>query len=362
MKQNKSKLAFADVIEKLRQMDRFTLIGLSVVVLLLALAVLLVPKLFVEEVVEEQVEDVIEPPGGVPHPLTGQLQKEERSELPRVAAVMIDNHFDAWPPSGLDEAFLVVEAPVEGGISRMLAFFYEDQEVEEIGPVRSARPYYLDWASELDALYVHVGGSPEALDLIASGSTFDMNQYWWGDYFWRASDRYAPHNVMTTSENLFEFSVAREELGYAPERLYGTWEFKDRERGLGDVTNFEMIFALPVYVIGWEYDVESGAYFRDQYYQPHETGEGVQISAHNVVVIETDVEVIDSVGRRSLRTTGEGYGYVFQDGQQIEVRWEKPSASERLRFYHVDSGEEVVMNAGRTWIEVLSSLDDLRVE
>jgi hypothetical protein len=189
-----------------------------------------------------------------------------------------------------------------------------------------------------------------------------MNQYWWGDYFWRASDRYAPHNVMTTSENLFEFSVAREELGYAPERLYGTWEFKDRERGLGDVTNFEMIFALPVYVIGWEYDVESGAYFRDQYYQPHETGEGVQISAHNVVVIETDVEVIDSVGRRSLRTTGEGYGYVFQDGQQIEVRWEKLSASERLRFYHVDSGEEVVMNAGRTWIEVLSSLDDLRVE
>jgi hypothetical protein len=362
MKQNKSNSAFADVIEKLKQMDRFTLLGLCVVVLLLALAVFLVPRFFVDEVIEDQVEDVIEPPGGVPHPLTGELWKQSPSELPRVAAVMIDNHFDAWPPSGLDEAFLVVEAPVEGGISRMLAFFYEDQEVEEIGPVRSARPYYLDWASELDALYVHVGGSPEALDLIASGSTFDMNQYWWGDYFWRASDRYAPHNVMTTSENLFEFSVVREELGYAPERLYGTWEFKDRETLEPTVTELELTFAEPVYIIGWEFDLETGTYLRDQYYQPHETVEGEQISAHNVVVIETDVEVIDSVGRRSLRTTGEGDGYVFQDGQQIEVRWEKPSASERLRFYHVDSGEEVVMNAGRTWIEVLPSLDDLRVE
>lgn len=353
---------FSKLLERLRSADRFTLILFFVVALLLLLVAALVPRMLAEEVIQEDAETVIDEPPGVPHPLTGELQKEERAELPRVAAVMIDNHFDAWPPSGLDQAFMVVEAPVEGGISRMLAFYYEDQEVEEIGPVRSARPYYLDWASELDALYVHVGGSPEALDLIATGSTFDMNQYWWGDYFWRANDRFAPHNVMTTSENLFEFSVAREELGYAPERLYGTWEFKDRETLEPEVTTLELTFAEPVYIIGWEFDVDSGAYLRDQYYQPHETGEGEQISAHNVVVIETDVEVIDSVGRRSLRTTGEGDGYVFQDGQQIGIRWEKSSASERLRFYHVDSGEEVVMNAGRTWIEVLPSLEDLRTE
>ncbi|MDG1950585.1 MAG: DUF3048 domain-containing protein [bacterium] len=354
--------AFGEVIEKLRQMDRLTLIGLSVVVLLLALVVLLAPKMFVDEVTEEYAEEEIEAPGGVPHPLTGELQKQSPSELPRVVAVMIDNHFDAWPPSGLDQAFLVVEAPVEGGITRMIAFFHEDQKVEEIGPVRSARPYYLDWANELDALYVHVGGSPEALDLIASGSTFDMNQFWWGDYFWRAADRFAPHNVMTTSENLFEFSIARDELGHAPERLYGSWDFKDREILASAVTELELAFAEPVYVIGWSFDEEAGSYLRDQYYQPHATSDGEQIAAQNVVVIETDVEVIDSVGRRSLRTTGVGDGYVFQDGQQIEVRWEKPSASERLRFYHIDSDDEVVMNAGITWIEVLPSLDDLRVE
>lgn len=360
MKNATKKTGIHSVIKKLKELDKFTLIGLAVVVLLAVLAMLLLPGMFAEEIDEQIGEEDIEAPGGVPHPLTGELQKRETAELPRVAAVMFDNHFDAWPPSGLDEAFMVVEAPVEGGISRMLAFFYEDQEVEEIGPVRSARPYYLDWAAELDALYVHVGGSPEALDLISTGSTFDMNQYWWGDYFWRATDRFAPHNVMTTSDNLFDFSAAREELGYAPERLYGTWKFKDRETIEPVVTDLQLTFAEPVYIIDWEFDVETGTYLRDQYYQPHETTEGEQISAHNVVVIETDVVVIDAVGRRSLRTTGEGSGYLYQDGQEIEIRWEKPSASERLRFYHVASDEEVHMNAGRTWIEVLPSLDDLQ--
>ena len=101
------------------------------------------------------------------HPLTGSLISQD-IELPQVYGVMIDNHPEARPQSGLDQAFLVIEAPVEGGISRLLAFFSAEQVLEEIGPVRSARPYFLDWNNELDALYVHVGGSDAALDYIST--------------------------------------------------------------------------------------------------------------------------------------------------------------------------------------------------
>jgi hypothetical protein len=281
---------------------------------------------------------------------------------PQVFSVMIDNHSDAWPPAGIDQAFLVVEAPVEAGISRMETFFYEDQEIEKIGPVRSARPYYLDWANELDAMYVHVGGSNEALDLIASGDTFDMNQYGWGQYFWRSTDRYAPHNVYTSTEYLNAFYDARDAVGATPTRLYDLWTFKDpspsRKEGLG----LYIDFLAPVYAVDWLYNVETNLYERSQYKDPHVTESGEQIMADNVAVVLTDVKVIDSVGRRAIQTTGEGDGYVFQDGIVIEAIWKKPSKSERLKFYDRTTDEEIVMNAGKTWIEIVPDEDDMRIE
>ena len=120
------------------------------------------------------------------HPLTGESLETEIENLPQVFGVMIENAADAWPLVGVNEAFLVIEAPVEAGIPRFIAFFSEDQEVDKIGPVRSARPYYLDWNDELDAVYAHVGGSPEALDLIKYElDTIDLNQFWQSEYFYR---------------------------------------------------------------------------------------------------------------------------------------------------------------------------------
>jgi len=347
---------------RLKKTDWQMSVGLLVVVVLGVLVAMILPDFVYRgdvEHVDTADQDTVEDVVMYQHPLTGVSMTEEPASYPRVFGVMIDNHEDAWPPSGINEAFLVVEAPVEAGISRMLAFFHEEQELEEIGPVRSARPYYLDWNNELDALYTHVGGSNAALDLIASGGTYDFNQYWWGSYFWRASDRYAPHNVFTSSENLLAFSELREEQGAAPERLYGLWTFKDPEPVEAEST-LHIDFFPPVYTVDWEYNRETGRYERWQFDAPHVTGEGERIEADNVAVVITDVSVIDSVGRRDVRTTGEGQGHVLQDGQVIEVRWEKPSASERLRFY-VDE-EEVVMNAGVTWIEVVPGEGSIEIE
>lgn len=350
---------FRRMIERLKKADRPTLVGLLVVVVLAVLVVAVLPRFVFREggtsTLNEQEEVVF-----YRHPLTG-LSTSEEIEQPQVFATMVDNHEEAWPPSGVDQAFLVVEVPVEAGIPRMLAFFTEEQAVEEIGPVRSARPYFLDWAAELDALYAHVGGSNQALDMIASGGTFDLNQYWWGEYFWRATDRYAPHNVYTSTELLNAFYTLREEAGVAPTRLYDLWMFKEPEPTDSD-SSLYIDFWAPVYVVDWAYDEETGRYPREQFGEPHVVESGAQIMADNVAVVITDIEVIDNVGRREIRTTGEGNGYVLQDGRVIEATWKKPSTSERLKFYNRMTGEEIVMNAGVTWIEVVGSEEDIRIE
>jgi hypothetical protein len=311
-------------------------------------------------------EDVLEGAGSngedlIRDSLTGNWVSEQN--MPRqVYGVMIDNHVLARPQSGVDKAFLVVEAPVEAGISRLLAFFDEGTEVKKIGPVRSARPYYLDWNNELDALYVHVGGSNEALDDIASGGTFDLNQYWNGNLFWRASLRDAPHNVYISSEDLQGYVDERREVKKAPKLLYGIWKFKDPEKGLEkDPKELSIRFFPPTYIVSWKYDDEEGRYARSQRGKLDKTVKGNQILADNIAVAITDVETIDSVGRKKIETIGTGKSYVFQDGVIIEGYWKKKSATERLRFFNEDD-EEVVFNSGVTWIEVVPSESSITIK
>ena len=118
------------------------------------------------------------------HSLSGMWLNKEAA-TPRIYGVMVDNHLNAWPQSGLDQAMLVIEAPVEARVPRMLAFFSEEQDVKKIGPVRSARPYYLDWNAEFDAVYAHVGGSPAALEFLQVDDTIDINEFSNEWFFWR---------------------------------------------------------------------------------------------------------------------------------------------------------------------------------
>lgn len=294
------------------------------------------------------------------HPLTG-LPTTEKEELPQVYAVMIDHSADAWPQVGINQAFLVIEAPVEAGIPRLEAFFYEGQNIEKIGPVRSARPYFVDWANELDAMYVHVGGSNQALELIANNGTFDFNQFWNGSYFWRDNNtRYAPHNVYTSTELLDEaLDKAREE-----ERntglVYGIWEFNEKEKN-EDLESADPIISFTsgtTYNVKWIFDEEDQKYQRWQGGRVFTTEDGQDIRANNIVVVITEMKVIDGVGRKEIRTTGRGDAYVFQNGKVIEGKWVKPSANQRMRFITLD-GKTIDMDPGTTWIEVIDSHEKL---
>lgn len=296
------------------------------------------------------------------HPLTGEPLSEALTDLPRVFAVMIDHSADAWPQSGIDDAFLVIEAPVEGGIPRLEAFFFEGQDVAKIGPVRSARPYFIDWANEVDALYTHVGGSPAALDLIATNGTFDINQFFHGTDFWRSTDRSAPHNVYTSTALLSAYADKKQESGSISAPLYGVERFVEPDAQAAErPVNPTIVFTGGAYISGWTFDPETRAYVRSQNHRPYFSQEGDRVRAENVIVLQTEMEIVDAVGRREIRTIGTGNAWLFQDGEEKDITWKKDSASERLRFYDGE-GKEVGLYPGKTWIEVIEEEKQLSVE
>lgn len=268
-------------------------------------------------------------------------------------AVIIDDLEEARPASGLSKAPLVVELPVEGGITRFLAFFDADgARAERIGPVRSARPYFIDWAEEFDAMLVHVGGSNAALQQLKGGNMRDLNQYYWGRYFWRDPSRFAPHNVYTSLENLRQVDDLR-----FPEysvRDSGTWAFKDGAESVdpdpGQLRGITIEYGKDPYRVRWEYEPGSNSYVR---YQggTQQTDRGAVILARNVVVQYTKVTILDYVGRREIQTRGSGDAVVLRDGDIIYGSWQKDEG-DRIRFLDADS-EEIVLNAGTTWIEVV---------
>ena len=124
----------------------------------------------------------------------------------RAIAVMIDNHSGAWPQSNLNKAYIVYEIVVEGGETRLMAVF-KGQNLEKIGPVRSSRHYFLDYALENDAIYVHHGWSPQAQSDISSLGINNINgiQESSSD-FWRVKDKSAPHNLFTSTESILKIA------------------------------------------------------------------------------------------------------------------------------------------------------------
>jgi hypothetical protein len=328
-----------------------------VTILLVSLAIFLQPVKYVLPA-PTQIAQIFTNPVSR-HPLTGQPVEAELGVKPQIFGVMVENSYDAWPLSGIEEAPLVIEAPVEGSIPRLIAFFSNDQVVDKIGPVRSARPYYLDWAHEFDSLYAHVGGSPAALEAIKSQGLHDLNEFQQSEYFWRDHQRYAPHNVYTSTSLL---NKSLEELQLANPN-YQTWLFKDKEIAKTDAglsVNIDWASGS-TYDIEWRYQPETNDYLRYQAQDVYPVSSGQPVLADNVLVIAADMLVLDGVGRLQVDDLGHGDALLVQDGVIKLGTWKKPIGSERLRIY--DEGDnEVTFNAGTTWIEVVASLQQVSTQ
>ncbi len=273
--------------------------------------------------------------------------------------VMVENSADARPLSGISKAHLVWEASAEAGITRLFAVFLSGDDVEEIGPVRSLRPYYLDFAEELGTLVAHVGGSPEALkEVDARGcAVLDLNEFFNGKYFWRSTDRSAPHNVYTSTA-LLRHAHDAHRCAASPSRGYVTnslesWQYKEdaplEARKAGEEVTID--FSSPLYKVTWKYNAATNEYVRFLYDELYHDKNGDEVRAKNVAVMITEMKILDDVGRREFRTHGKGKAIVFYDGVAHNGIWER--GPERTGFSF--EGNTTMFNAGVTWIEVVGN-------
>lgn len=285
-------------------------------------------------------------------------------ENPYPVAIMIDNVEAAWPHSGLEAASVFYETLVEGSATRIMAIF-GGGTVSKIGPVRSARPYFVDWALEYDAFYGHVGGSPESLAAIDGLGVKDFSQFANGQYYWRSTDRSAPHNVYTSSELIIR---ALRDKGYdSLTPSYDMWMYDDdlpiEERPTEDETITVKFANTLSRTRSFTYDRASNSYLRFQAGLPHiDVETGNQLRAKNVaVVIIPPIVDIGEKGRLTLDMHGEGQLFFFSDGNKIEGTWSKPDATTRIFFRDAD-GNLIAQNRGTTWVEIIPVDHDVLYE
>ncbi|MFA5051780.1 MAG: DUF3048 domain-containing protein [Patescibacteria group bacterium] len=267
-------------------------------------------------------------------------------------AVMIENLTSSRPPSGLSQANVVYEALAEGGITRFMAVYAQPLvAIAEIGPVRSARSYYVDWALEYKALYVHVGGSPQALAQIKTDGVNDFSQFYHAPYFWRDSNRAAPHNLYTSGEKM---GIALVDQKMPATGEYVGWKFKNDASASSLPTDEKSIaidFSSFNYKVEYKYDREKNDYVRYLAGQPHQDKDGTGIRAKDVIVQKMKTSLIDSE-RLGMETIGSGEAVVFRDGQAVTGTWERKTKADRTRFYD-QGGAEIELNAGPVWVEVV---------
>lgn len=283
------------------------------------------------------------------NPLTG-MDMDIKFEKQRPFAVMIENEYNARPQSGLNKAGVVYEILTEGGITRFLAIFL-GKTLNEIGPVRSARPYYLDYAMEYDSIYVHYGASPQGYIDLKQLKIDAIDGIYDDVTFWRDKSRKAPHNAYTSTENLFKASENRR-FRKDTDRNY--WEFNQEESLAGDfrLEDFELNY-FNNYTVRYIYNNDHKAYERYINGKVHtDRIAGESIFVKNIIVSFANTKVIDDQGRLSIKTTASGEGYYISNGYCTKIRWQKDERSKQTK-YTLQDGSTLSINPGNTWIQIL---------
>lgn len=373
--------------------------------LVFCLAALLLIAGCVEEEKPTPIGQTETTPEPIYNPLTGLEVDEEISA--RVLLVSVDNVEQARPQSGVSKADIVYELPAEGGIPRLVMLFYS-QSAEKIGPVRSARDYFVSLAQGWDGLFAHCGWSPQAQELLQRNVVDYVNEIAYSSYFWRDNSRSAPHNLYTSTDLLYkcleerDFATVQENtvsfLPFAqPKDLTETAETtestttedeksggflsglfgKDNDKEVHtvngedvgkesttdsttttDSSETQVVLATditikyPYCTSVYAYDSESGLYNRfikDTPYIDKETGEQLQVA--NIIVQHVSSFVVDNAGRLQIDMLAGGKALLFSRGQVIEGTWQRDNVNSCTRYFD-NNGNEFVLTPGQTWVQI----------
>ena len=272
----------------------------------------------------------------------------------RPIAVMIDNEKGAWPQAGLNDAYMIYEITVEGGETRFIAFF-KGQTTSKIGPVRSSRHYFLDYALEHDAIYVHFGWSPLAQSNIKTLGINNINGIY-DNFYWREAPLSSYHNAFTSMDNI---------MRYANSKKYRTTSDKDsiikynkKDTNIESEMTANKVYIKYSYVqnTSYTYDKENKIYLRSMRGIEHKdrwTKENFY--AKNIIIIYVKNTLLDDPedkGRQELYNTGKGEGYYITNGEFEKITWKKDNRNSRTIYYDLQ-GNEITFNDGITWVQIV---------
>jgi hypothetical protein len=271
-------------------------------------------------------------------------------ELYKPVAVIFDNHLSALPHRGISDACIVFETLAEGGITRILAI-YSHRKPKEVGPVRSARIYFVDIALSYSALLAHCGGSPDALSALRK-LPIDLDQIRFSEPYYRIRDRRAPHNLIG---NLDRMHALAKKLKYdlkPIEEPYFSFERMSQETT--PVKEVVVPFPSKSYYVTWKFDDTEGSFTRftkKGAYIDELTQKPVKIK--NLIVLKAPMRTRDEKGRLDIYIQGKGQAFFFIEGIYKKGIWKKES---RKPFVFLDeSGEEIRLSPGLTWVEIIPS-------
>ena len=290
----------------------------------------------------------------------------DESSKSRPIAVSINNNHAAWPHAGLQDAYLGYELIAEGGITRLVALF-KDQNTDKIGSVRSARHYFLDYVMENDAIFVHYGQSPQAKSDLASLGINNVNGMYDAKGFFRDKTlkRAWEHTAFTSMSRInevvkskkYRITTETQLLKYSPIKVDHSKDetLKTANKVTIKYSNYQ--------TTSYEYDKENMNYKMFMGGQAHtDLVTKKQYTVKNIITYQVkNTSLGDKKGRQDLDNVGSGEGYYISNGEAIKIKWSKASRDEKTKYTLMD-GTELVVNDGNTWIHIQPKGQTLKIE
>jgi len=341
-------------LHNLTKKQKVALIAISILVIVaIALGLFFVfksdKKIVLPTVKKTETKKVVKPTTE-PSRLTGVTITPELNQR-GVVGIMIENSPDARPQSGLKDAGVVFEAIAEGGITRFLTLFQEAQP-DYIGPVRSVRPYYLDWLQGFDAPIAHAGGSADGLAKIRNENIPDLDQFANGGSYMRVNTRYAPHNLYTTMAKLDALRAAK---GFTTSTFEGFARKAEAPVNTPTARSIDFNISSFLYSPHYDYDAATNTYKRSQGGRPHtDERSGIQIAPKVIIANVMSYGIASNRVNSNYNTIGSGKSYIFQDGTVTIGTWEKTGSKKQMVFKD-SSGKVIKLNPGQTWISAVGS-------
>ena len=341
--------------------------GVKILVAILVILVIVAGGVLAYKIVKEKEE--AEPVANENETLVAEVEEEKTVQIfkgnDRPFAIMIDNHEDAWPHAGIQDAYMVYEIIVEGGETRLMALF-KGANLEKIGPVRSARHYFIDYAMENDAIYVHFGQSPQAQSDIKKYSINDINGIAEdGTTFWRVKDKYAPHNAVTSTEKLLKSAQNKKYRTTSSETSVLNYVTDEVNLDNGETATEIIIPHSQLQDVEYYYDEENKVY--ERYARQEEQVDWdteKPLTVKNIIITYCDNYTLsdtENKGRQGLKNIGTFDGYYITNGKAIPIKCIKEARDEKTIYQDLE-GNVIKVNDGNTFVHICPTNRKVEIE